>query len=423
MEKYYQIFDLLPIGIIITNPKKTILFINQEASELTGYDNQEIIGKRCDVLFGAQCYATSKGCCFESTSAPIHRALEIVERNGNSTVVDKIEKVFTADDGTSKGAIELISVASKDDSMAVEIKRNNQKLSNYLSQLEDILDVGLMITSSLSIHRVLLRIINILRSTFSYETVFILIPNDSGQLEVAARTGEIQNDEASIEKIDVENSYAPKALNSKKAILINDTAKDKNTDPFLSSSRSELFVPMLAQESKLGILVATSSKPHYFTKRDTDILTKIANFAAAALNNAQLTKFIKTARDQYEILFDKSSDPIMITSIDGDKFLDINVRATEVYGYSKDEFLKMDPIQLIASSNKTDVDRYQVFKSDWEGTHLTKDNMTLYVETHTATIEYMNQKANQAHAVDRGNAPRLSFRHQWAAATDVQRSA
>lgn len=395
MEQYYHIFDLLPVGIIITSPAKTILYINQEARELTGYENKEITGKRCEILFSSQCLAASKGCCFDNKTAPAHRALEIVTRNGNSVVVDKIEKLFYDDDGSLKGAIEMISIASKEDSMAVEIKRSNQRLSSYLSQLEDILDVGLMITSSLSVHRVLLRIINILRSTFSYETVFILIPNNEGQLEIAARTSGVQSEEPSTEKIDVENSSAQDSLNSKEAVLINDTAKEKQTSPFLSSSRSELFVPMLAQENKLGILVATSSKPHYFTKRDIDILTKIANFAAAALHNAQLTKYIKSARDQYETLFDKSSDPIMITSIDGDKFLDINVRAAEVYGYNKDEFLKMDPIQLIATNSKTDADRYRMFKSDWEGTHITKEKTTLYVETRTATIEYMNQKANQ----------------------------
>ena len=394
VENRYQLYELLPIGIMITDPDRNLVYLNQVARELTGYSGDEISGHKCDLLFGSDCLKTSKRCCYENTSKPKRRSLELTTRKGERVVVDKIEKTITSADGGIIGAVEMLTVASREDSMTVEIKRDNEKLNKYLSQLEDLLDVGLMITSSLSIHRVLLRIINILRTTFNYESIFILIPNEDGELEVAARTGESHTNDSISEKIEIRMSSALDSLKEKKVILVNDTANERDYIPFVNSSRSELFVQMTARENHLGALIATSSKPLYFAKRDMEILSKIANFAAAAINNAQLTALMKTARDQYETLFNKSSDPIVITNKNGDQFLDINIRCTEVYGYNREEFLEMYPLMLVEGDTKTSTELQDAFVSDWEGTHITKDKSVIYVETRTAEIEYAGQKAN-----------------------------
>jgi len=394
VENPYQLYELLPEGIMITDPDRNLVYLNQAARELTGYSGDEISGHKCDLLFGSDCLKTGKRCCYENIFKPKRRSLELTTRQGERIVVDKIEKTITSADGSVTGAVEMLTVASREDSMTVEIKRDNEKLNKYLSQLEDLLDVGLMITSSLSIHRVLLRIINILRTTFNYESIFILILNEDGELEVAARTGESHANDPVSEKIEIRMSSALDSLKEKKVILVNDTANERNYIPFVNSSRSELFVQMTARENHLGALIATSSKPLYFAKRDMEILSKIANFAAAAINNAQLTALMKTARDQYETLFNKSSDPIVITNKNGDRFLDINIRCTEVYGYSREEFLEMDPQMLIEGDATASAELQNAFVSDWEGMHITKDKIVIYVETRTAEIEYTGQKAN-----------------------------
>jgi len=394
VENRYQLYELLPIGIMITDPDRNLVYLNKAAREITGYSDEEISGHKCDLFFGSDCLKTGKRCCYENTSKPKRRSLELTTRKGERVVVDKIEKTITSADGGIIGAVEMLTVASREDSMTVEIKRDNEKLNKYLSQLEDLLDVGLMITSSLSIHRVLLRIINILRTTFNYESIFILIPNEDGELEVAARTGESHTNDSISEKIEIRMSSALDSLKEKKVILVNDTANERDYIPFVNSSRSELFVQMTARENHLGALIATSSKPLYFAKRDMEILSKIANFAAAAINNAQLTALMKTARDQYETLFNKSSDPIVITNKNGDQFLDINIRCTEVYGYNREEFLEMYPLMLVEGDTKTSTELQDAFVSDWEGTHITKDKSVIYVETRTAEIEYAGQKAN-----------------------------
>ena len=393
MDDFFKYYDDLPIGIIVTNSSKTIIYINQATADMTSYNQNELTGRKCDILFGSQCSA--KGCCFETQRSSAANTVEMMTRNGDSIIADKKECLVKLEKDGEPVAIELISPAPKENLMTFEMKRNNEKLNYYLLQLENILDVGLIITSSLSINRILLRIINILKSTFNYETVFILIPDETGKLGIAARTSlNLQGDQKD-EVIDPEHSYAPETLKEKKAILVNDVQNEKERRPFISSSRSELFVPMIAQERLLGVLIATSTKPMYFSKRDIEILTKIANFAAAAINNAQLAKLIKTSRDQYEILFEKSSDPILISDIDGTRFLDVNNRASEVYGYSKEEFLKMNTIQLLENPDLKDNKIFKAFKEDWEGMHLTKDSIAFYVETRTSVIEYMNQKANQ----------------------------
>jgi diguanylate cyclase (GGDEF)-like protein/PAS domain S-box-containing protein len=394
LENPYQLYELLPVGIMITDPDRNIVFMNQAAKELTGYSDEEISGHKCDLLFGFVCLKSGEGCCYEKTSKPKRRPFELTTRKGERIVVDKIERTIRSTDGRVTGAVEMFAVASHDDSMTVEIRRDNERLNKYLSQLEDLLDVGLMITSSLSIHRVLLRIINILRTTFNYESIFILIPDEDGKLEVAARTGESRANDPVSEKIEIKMSSALDSLEKKKVILVNDTENEKGYIPFVSGSRSELFVQMTAREINLGALIATSSKPLYFTKRDMEILSKIANFAAAAINNAQLTALMKTARDQYETLFNKSSDPIMITNKNGDQFLDINIRCAEVYGYSREEFLKIYPLMLIEGDTKNSTELQNAFVSDWEGMHITKNKSVIYVETRTAEIEYAGQKAN-----------------------------
>jgi diguanylate cyclase (GGDEF)-like protein len=54
----------------------------------------------------------------------------------------------------------------------------------------------------------------------------------------------------------------------------------------------------------------------------------------------------------------------------------------------------MDPQMLIESDAKVSQERPNTFASDWEGIHITKDKIVIYVETRTAEIEYSGQKAN-----------------------------
>lgn len=110
---------------------------------------------------------------------------------------------------------------------------------------------------------------------------------------------------------------------------------------------------------------------------------------------------------RYSDIFHLSPQPMWIIDIENATFLDVNNAALEQYGYTKEEFLKMNVGDLRPESDRNkvfellrDTREHNTFENIGIWTHLKKDGTILKVEIRSKSISFNNIKAKIILATD-----------------------
>ena len=169
--------------------------------------------------------------------------------------------------------------------------------------------------------------------------------------------------------IDDQSPFLKRISESKKSVLIQDTASEKDWQSFKGHKqlRSWLSVPLLASGEYLGILSVGHTEPNQLTEDHLRRAELLAIPAAAAIENARLyaraeifaselekrladLKATETAlqqakgdrrisEDRFQKVFRSSPVPFSITTYKEGKFVDVNAAFERRYGYSREELI------------------------------------------------------------------------------------
>ncbi|MCP4605106.1 MAG: PAS domain S-box protein [Proteobacteria bacterium] len=118
--------------------------------------------------------------------------------------------------------------------------------------------------------------------------------------------------------------------------------------------RSILSVPLKVKENVIGVLQAVDTQVDYFESGNLTLLEPLAASAATAIENARLfaqaqqdiserkqtEKKLRESEKRFRSLFAQSNDAVFIHTLDG-KILDVNHRACEMLGYTKNELVQL----------------------------------------------------------------------------------
>ncbi len=111
--------------------------------------------------------------------------------------------------------------------------------------------------------------------------------------------------------------------------------------------QSIAFIPISAKEKKtIGILQIASDHPRQFAPIERHALDLIGNRLGVAIENAMLQEQNIKSEAKYRSLFNNDPNPIFIISHQTLKIVDINERAKECYGYSRQEMQGMSFLSL-----------------------------------------------------------------------------
>jgi PAS domain S-box-containing protein len=107
------------------------------------------------------------------------------------------------------------------------------------------------------------------------------------------------------------------------------------------------YVPISSKEKKtFGVIRIGSKKPMYFSHEQKNILELIGNRIGVAIENAMLQEQYIKSEEKYRTLFNSDPNPIFILSSKNFKILDVNQRAQDSYGYSREELLGLPFLQI-----------------------------------------------------------------------------
>ncbi|MCJ7824308.1 MAG: PAS domain S-box protein, partial [Anaerolineales bacterium] len=105
---------------------------------------------------------------------------------------------------------------------------------------------------------------------------------------------------------------------------------------------SIIHVPLIVAGRSIGVLIVTGTR---LSADDIPAVTTFANQAANALENAHLLLTLGESEERFRNIFEGVQDTIFVQSLSGE-ILDVNARACEMYGYSKEDLLKMTVTDL-----------------------------------------------------------------------------
>jgi PAS domain S-box-containing protein len=155
--------------------------------------------------------------------------------------------------------------------------------------------------------------------------------------------------------------------------------------------RSMLTVPLRVKDKVAGVIQVVDATVARFDATDVRLLESLASTAAIAIENARLYGALRESEERYRTLFGQANDAIFLNSED-DHILDVNQRACELLGYSREELLRMQVPDLQApevrgragSVIRNELERYGGVP--FETLNLHRDGTRIPVEVSTTRI-------------------------------------
>lgn len=194
-----------------------------------------------------------------------------------------------------------------------------QTLEQKLEALDRLVEVSLVMNSTLQLQPLLQHIMQSATSITGAEAASILLMDkNTHELRFAASTGSDAESLAGI-TVPLEGSIAGTIIKESKALVIDDAKIDprhySDVDRKISFvTHSIMGVPMRIKDRLIGVLEVVNKKEGAFGEDDTRHITILASQAAVAIENAQLLTALRSAYDELSKVDKLKSDFIAIAS-------------------------------------------------------------------------------------------------------------
>ncbi|MEK6256851.1 MAG: ATP-binding protein, partial [Chloroflexota bacterium] len=210
-----------------------------------------------------------------------------------------------------------------------ETRRKTGALEQRVSELETLASVGQAVTAELELERVLMVVVEA-AVTFSgaEEGSLLLLDENTGELYMAA--GRNFHDEfVRTFRLPVQDTIAGGVVATGEPVFINENTPRKILTSYLVYSL--IYVPLIFHGRVIGVLgVDHRSSGHTFEQRDLQFLSALGDYAAIAIENAQLYNKTDYERHKLESILTQIEDGVVVVDFEG-KVLLINDTIREAF--------------------------------------------------------------------------------------------
>ena len=186
---------------------------------------------------------------------------------------------------------------------------------------------------------------------------------------------------------------------------------------------SAACVPLTSREGGiLGVALISSHVSKRFSEEDKNLLVIISNHVALEIENARLHheaklfgqslelrvkektrklensyNEIRLSEEKYRTMFDSDPNPIIITDRETLRLLDVNVTATECYGYTRDEFIEKTFLDLMFQIDQEVLEGLESIIAPNQSLiypkklHKKKDGSPFYVDVNISSVKFMGK--------------------------------
>jgi NtrC-family two-component system sensor histidine kinase KinB len=158
-----------------------------------------------------------------------------------------------------------------------------------------------------------------------------------------------------------------------------------------------LAAPIKVEDRAIGVIEALNPAAGTFDEDAQRLLLAVADLAAVAIRNAELYERALQAERRYESLFNEGGDPALVLDLEG-KILDVNRRAVELFGRSREEILGIvlsDLLDVPQAEFQAAIQQTPEGRQPVADIELSSGGDVRTLETHMAKIDFGGRGAIQ----------------------------
>ncbi len=211
-----------------------------------------------------------------------------------------------------------------------EVRHTTSSLEKRVNELDALLKISQSIAASLDLDSVLTNVVSAaVESTGAEEGQLLLVDEETHELYM--RAGKNYDETfARAFRLPVKDTLAGKVIETGKLISLNQDAPNKIKTAYLVYSL--IYVPLQANGQVIGVLgVDNRHNKLPFTKHHELLMKVLAEFAAIAIQNAQLYHTAEQERSKYETIITNIQDGVILLD-EENRILFINPAAIKAFG-------------------------------------------------------------------------------------------
>jgi two-component system phosphate regulon sensor histidine kinase PhoR len=206
-----------------------------------------------------------------------------------------------------------------------------------LKELETLGEIGRSITASLDLDRVLTMVVDAaVDLTGAEEGSLLLLDEDSGDLYMRAARN-FQDDFVRTFRLPINDTLAGQVIRSGSPVLIDQSAPQKIKTAYLVSTL--IYVPLKVHERIIGVLgVDNRTAGESFLDHDIVLMSALADYAAIAIENANLYTNTEVERKKLESILTQIEEGVIVVDSERRVVL-VNRIAGRAFGLGEEELV------------------------------------------------------------------------------------
>ena len=266
-----------------------------------------------------------------------------------SGVADYIIKPFGEEEllGAVRRTLDKVHAARERARIQSELASSHQAALRRLKELETLANIGREVTSVLDLDQVLTRLVEAAVNVTGAEEGSLLLQDElSGELTMRAS----KNFEESFVRtfrLRSQDSLAGYVIRTGESVLLDKDSPQKIKTAYLVHSL--VYVPLRAREGVIGVLGVDNRRAgRAFTRHDQRLLQALGDYAAIALENANLYTRNERERAQLETILRETEDGVIVVDLH-DRLILMNPTARTAFAVNSDDIAGRDYGDVIRS--------------------------------------------------------------------------
>jgi len=349
-ERAQQYLDIVGVMVVVTDVQGRIELINRRGLEILGYEaSSDLVGREGFSVYVPEAIRDEVRRVFSQIISGDLRPVEryedaVVTRDGRQRLILWHNALLRDPEGRILGTL-----SSGED--VTERRRDERALARRAMQLQIVNDVSQRLSSILNLDELLLHVVRAAKEGFGFYHTDIFLIEERREYAVF-RVGSDPAETLAWRALGFrcrvgEHGMVGWVAATGEPLLAGDVSKEPRFrfDKLIPDTQSELVLPISHEGRVLGVLDLQSEELNAFAPDDLSVMTTLCGQLGAAIENARLYEALKTSEGRYRLLLQNANDAIYVHAVAPDspgQILDVNDKACEVLGYTREEFLTMD---------------------------------------------------------------------------------
>ncbi|WP_436927355.1 ATP-binding protein [Halosimplex amylolyticum] len=280
----HDIVDQAPVGITrfdVSRDGSPVVYANDRFLELTGHAASEVVGRNWLALTGAETSEASVGALRDAVAANEQVTVDLRNYRADGTLFWNRIKVAPVCDG------------SEETTQFVAFHEDVTEEKHHEETLEALHAVATRLQTAETVDAVCERTVAAASTLLDYDMCTVLVRN--GDWLVPRATAEDAPPDGS-RRMRVDQGLAGKTHQTGEAQIVNDLARDEDSDPAKEIYRSGISVPV----GDRGVFQAVQTETDAFDDRDLELTELLVTHTAATIGRIEREKALHRQNERLE---------------------------------------------------------------------------------------------------------------------------